>query len=75
MNNVYQDSIPAVKTIGNVAGTLAPAALMIPGYGPAIATGMGALNAATNAYSMGRAKKNTIQAAKPAPQAAVMPFQ
>ena len=67
LSNTYQASIPAVKTIGNVAGTLAPAALMIPGYGPAIAVGMKGANAMTNAYAMGQNKpKNSIQANKPA---------
>ena len=64
MDNTYQASIPAVKTIGNLAGTLAPAALMIPGYGPSIAVGMKGANAMTNAYAMGAKPKSSIQASK-----------
>ena len=76
MNNVYQDSIPAVRTIGNVAGTLTPAALMLGPEGIPIAAAMKGTNAITNAYAMGQQKKmNTIQAAEPAPQAHIMPFQ
>ena len=77
MSNTYQESIPAVKMASEVAGNLAPAALLIPGYGPAVALGLKGAQGASKAYAVGENKnygrhkpavmpRNGIQAPKPA---------
>ena len=73
MGNAYQDSIPGVRIAGEVAGNLAPLALAIPGYGPAIAVGLKGAQAGTKLYGMGEKgryspavmPRNSIQAPKP----------
>ena len=73
LSHVYQDSIPAVKIAGEVAGNMAPLALAIPGYGPAIAVGLKGAQAGTKLYGMGEKgrykpavmPRNSIQAPKP----------
>jgi hypothetical protein len=65
LNHAYQDSIPAVKIAGEVAGNLAPVAAVVPGYGPAIAVGLKGAQAGSKLYAMGEKKHHSIQAPKP----------
>ena len=72
MSHVYQDSIPAVRIAGEIAGNAAPLALAIPGYGPAIAMGLQGAQAGSKLYGMSENKhkpavmpRNSIQAPKP----------